>query len=53
MSFSDGSMAADCVVLVRDPDYQDDVERSRRVVEELRHYRLHTCKEGIWLDLVF
>lgn len=47
MSFSYGSMAADCVVLVRDPDYQDDIERRSRVVEELRHNRLHTCKQDI------
>ena len=34
-------MAADGVVLVGDPDYEDDVERSGGVVEELRHYGLH------------
>ena len=41
MALTDVGMATDGVVLVGDPDDEDDVERRRRVVEELRHDRLH------------
>ena len=41
MSLADVSVAADGIVLVRDPHHQDDVEGRRGVVEELRHDRLH------------
>ena len=42
MAFTDVGMATDGVVLVGDPDDEDDVERRRRVVEEFGHDRLHT-----------
>ena len=48
MAFTDVSMATDGVVLVGDPDDEDDVERRRRVVEELGHDRLHT-----WTSVCF
>ena len=38
-------VAADGVVLVGDPHDQDDVESRGRVLEELGHDRLHSCKE--------
>lgn len=43
MPLSDGGVAADRVVLVRDPHNEDDVESRCRVVEELRHYGFHAC----------
>lgn len=35
-------VAADRVVLVRQPHDEDDVERGCGVIEEFRHYGLHT-----------
>lgn len=43
MPFGDRRVATDCVILIRDPHNQDDVERGGGVVEELRHYGFHTC----------
>lgn len=50
MSFGDGGMTANRVVLVCYPHDQDDVESCRRVIEELRHDRLHTYKENVMLQ---
>lgn len=36
-------MAADGVVLIRQPHDEDDVERCSRVVEKLRHDGFHSC----------
>ena len=41
VSLSDVGVAADGIVLVADPHYQDDVEGRGRVLEKLRHDRLH------------
>lgn len=38
---SEGGVAADGVVLVGNPDDEDDVECGGSVVEELRHYGFH------------
>ncbi len=46
MALADVGVAAERVVLVGDPHDQDDVERRRRVVEELRHDRLHPCTQS-------
>ena len=48
MAFTDVGMATDGVVLVGDPDDEDDVKRRRSVVEKLRHDRLHT-----WASVCF
>lgn len=42
MAFAGVGVAADGVVLIGQPDDEDDVERRGRVVEELRHDGLHT-----------
>ena len=41
VTFAQRSMTANGVVLIGDPDDENDVERRRRVVEEFRHDRLH------------
>ena len=45
MSFADVGVAADGVVLVSDPDDQNDVEGGGCVIEELGHDRLHACNK--------
>lgn len=45
MPLADGLVAADRIVLVGDPNDQDDVEGGGGVVEELGHYRLHSCAQ--------
>lgn len=42
VSLAGVGVAADRVVLVRQPHNEDDVERGRGVIEELGHYGLHT-----------
>ena len=41
MAFTGVGVAADGIVLIGQPDDEDDVEGCRRVVEELRHDGLH------------
>ena len=41
MALAGVRVAADGVVLIGQPDDEDDVESRRRVVEELRHDGLH------------
>ena len=43
VSLTDVGVAADGVVLVRDPHDQDDVKRRRRVVKEFGHDGFHSC----------
>ena len=44
MFLGDCRVAADGVVLIGDPDDEDDVEGGRRVLEELGHDGLHSWK---------
>ena len=46
------SMATDCVVLIRDPNDEDDVKCGGRVLEKFGHYGLHTCKSRTLKKLV-
>lgn len=41
VAFAGVGVAADCVILIGQPDDKDDVEGRRRVVEEFRHDGLH------------
>lgn len=47
MAFAGVCVAADGVVLVSQPDDEDDVEGGGRVVEELRHNGLHTYTQDV------
>lgn len=42
MPFAGVGVAADGVVLIGQPDNEDDVEGCRRVIEELRHDGFHS-----------
>ncbi len=53
VSLADVGVTTHGVVLIRDPHDQDDVERCGRVVEKLRHYRLHSCDSQLFTLLVF
>ncbi len=44
VTFAGVGVAADSVVLIGQPDDEDDVEGRCRVIEEFRHYGLHSCK---------
>lgn len=44
MTFGDGRVTAHRVVLVGEPNHEDDVERRGRVVKELGHDGFHSCK---------
>lgn len=46
MTFGDCSVATDRVVLVSYPHDEDYVKCSCGVVKELRHDRLHACRQG-------
>lgn len=41
MTFGDGCVAADGVVLIRHPDEDDNVKGGRTVIEEFRHNSFH------------
>jgi hypothetical protein len=41
MTLSDASVTADRIVLISNPNENDDIEGSRAVVEELGHYSFH------------
>lgn len=43
MPFSDGSYAANCVILIGNPNDENDVECRCCVIEKLGHNRFHTC----------
>lgn len=45
MTFCDGRVTAHCVVLIGEPNHQNNVECGRCVVEELRHDGLHSWNE--------
>jgi hypothetical protein len=38
----DGRVAANCIVLIRNPDDQNDVKGRRSILEKFRHNSLHT-----------
>jgi hypothetical protein len=46
ISLGDGRVAADGIILICYPDYQDYVEGSRGVIEELGHYCFHPCNKS-------
>lgn len=55
MSLADVGMAADSVILVSYPHYQDDVESCCCVIEELGHYGFHSwqyTRENIQQSLI-
>lgn len=49
MSFSDCSVAADRIVLISNPHDENYVESRGGVVEEFRHYRLHTYGQNNYI----
>jgi len=42
MTLGDARVTADCIVLIRDPDNQYDVEGRSGVIKELRHDGFHS-----------
>lgn len=43
VTFGDGRVTAHRIVLVGEPNHEDDVERRGRVVKELGHDGFHSC----------